>query len=444
VNQAKDIFLNMAEAALKAARNAGAQDAQVALTRQEFAECAFRDGELEKASASTKQSLSLRLYLDGRFAMHQTSDLRPEALQDFVGKAAKLTKELEPDPKRGLPGLEYMAQPPGPELSIYDAGFEQVDARHWIGLAQEVDQALARRGDQDEAEMVSSQGAAYGETSWELLADSRGFVGGQKETAGYVGGGMVFLDKHDQSKRRSGYWTELSRRISGLGSQEQIELIAQNSVERARWQMGAKPGPTGKFPIVVENRVAGKLMGHWLSAAAGQSVDQKRSYLAGQIGQSVAAPILTMQDCPGLKAGLASRWYDSEGMAAGDLDIIKGGVLKNYYLSVYYARKLGLDPTTGRNSNVCYEPTVQKDAEGLCGELENGLFITGFLGGNFNSTTGDFSYGVSGRWYKNGKVEQAVEGMNLSGNAKTFWMQLSALGNDPFELSPVRTPQPAV
>jgi predicted Zn-dependent protease len=60
VSQVKQMFLPLAQAALKAAKECGAQEAQVDINRQEFAECAFRDGEMEKAAASTKQGLSLR------------------------------------------------------------------------------------------------------------------------------------------------------------------------------------------------------------------------------------------------------------------------------------------------------------------------------------------------------------------------------------------------
>jgi predicted Zn-dependent protease len=190
--------------------------------------------------------------------MHQTSDFRPHALEDFVRQAASLTRQLEPDPKRALPEPEAMARPGDYDLGIYDPEFEGKQAEHWIDLASQVEAELASCGKQAKAKYVSSQGAAYGETAWELFADSRGFVGELEETAGYIGGSLVLLDRNDESKRRMGYWAELGRELSGLGGKQQIQSLAGHAQERTEWQMGAKPGPTGVFPIVVENRVAGK------------------------------------------------------------------------------------------------------------------------------------------------------------------------------------------
>jgi PmbA protein len=69
-----------------------------------------------------------------------------------------------------------------------------------------------------------------------------------------------------------------------------------------------------------------------------------------------------------------------------------------------------------------------------------GILVTGFLGGNSNSTTGDFSLGVNGFYFENGKLVQPVQEMNIAGNLLEFWKRLKEVGNDPFANSPLRTP----
>ena len=66
--------------------------------------------------------------------------------------------------------------------------------------------------------------------------------------------------------------------------------------------------------------------------------------------------------------------------------------------------------------------------------------VTGFLGGNSNGTTGDFSLGVQGFRIRRGQIAEPVGEMNISGNHLDFWKRLVAVGNDPWPYSSLRTP----
>ena len=68
------------------------------------------------------------------------------------------------------------------------------------------------------------------------------------------------------------------------------------------------------------------------------------------------------------------------------------------------------------------------------------ILVTGFIGGNSNGTTGDFSFGVVGQFIENGKIVHAVNEMNVSGNSKEFWNQLAEMGNDPYPYSSRQIP----
>lgn len=66
--------------------------------------------------------------------------------------------------------------------------------------------------------------------------------------------------------------------------------------------------------------------------------------------------------------------------------------------------------------------------------------ITGFNGGNCNSSTGDFSYGIEGFLIENGKLTQPVSEMNVTGNMLALWSSLVETGNDPRLSSSWRIP----
>ena len=66
--------------------------------------------------------------------------------------------------------------------------------------------------------------------------------------------------------------------------------------------------------------------------------------------------------------------------------------------------------------------------------------MSGFLGGNSNGTTGDFSLGVRGFRIRGGQLAEPVAEMNVSGNHRELWNRLVAVGDDPYPYSPLRTP----
>lgn len=63
--------------------------------------------------------------------------------------------------------------------------------------------------------------------------------------------------------------------------------------------------------------------------------------------------------------------------------------------------------------------------------LEKGILVTGFNGGNCNSSSGDFSFGVEGFLIENGICVQPISEMNITGNMLQLWSQVAEIGNDP-------------
>ena len=128
-----------------------------------------------------------------------------------------------------------------------------------------------------------------------------------------------------------------------------------------------------------------------------------------------------------------------EGLAAVKRPIIENGILKNYYIDCYYGRKLGLQPTSGSSSNLVFGLGTRGMDE-MTSSLKKGVLITGFIGGNCNGSTGDFSYGIEGYYIENGKIMYPVNEMNISGNMNKFMFNLVEIGNDIRENQSIRIP----
>ena len=88
----------------------------------------------------------------------------------------------------------------------------------------------------------------------------------------------------------------------------------------------------------------------------------------------------------------------------------------------------GLGAERGLKADPFVNEIAQRDILDLCG---SGILVTDFNGGNCNSATGDFSYGVSGFLFENGKITSPIDSMLITGNMTDLWSNLLAAGSDP-------------
>jgi PmbA protein len=191
--------------------------------------------------------------------------------------------------------------------------------------------------------------------------------------------------------------------------------------------------------MIVDNRSSGRVVSALLGPMSASAIQQKRSFLEGKLGAEIGSPLLQIADDPLVPRGLGSRRFDGEGLAARPFPIFERGVLRSWFVDTYYGKKLGLAPTTARSSNLAWG-LGSRSRDQLLEDVGEGVLVTGFLGGNSNGTTGDFSLGVRGFRVRSGRVAEPVGEMNVSGNQLELWRRLTAVGNDPYPYSPMRTP----
>jgi PmbA protein len=191
--------------------------------------------------------------------------------------------------------------------------------------------------------------------------------------------------------------------------------------------------------MALENRVAGRLVGALIGPLAASSLQQKRSFLEGKLGQKIGSDKLTIVDDPLIPRAFGSRLFDGEGISAKKMPVFEKGVVSTYFVDTYYGKKLGMAPTTGSASNLTF-PGGQGDQKSLLADLKEGILVTGFLGGNTNASTGDFSLGVQGFMVRGGQVAEPIAEMNIAGNQLELWQRLIGVGADPYPYSAVLTP----
>jgi PmbA protein len=148
-------------------------------------------------------------------------------------------------------------------------------------------------------------------------------------------------------------------------------------------------------------------------------------------GMKVFPDCLTVLDCPRSAGETGSRLFDSEGVATQEFPIIDKGVITRYFVNTYIAGKTGMAPTVEDATRPKVVPFGGcKTRDDLLRKIGNGILVTGFNGGNSNSSTGDFSYGIEGFAFEDGRITHPVREMLVTGNFIDLWNHLVATADD--------------
>lgn len=422
---------DIAANALQLANAAGAGACRAQVQRERTVEVSYRLRKPETIKEASTLDLNLALLVDGRFSTQSTSDLRPEALKAFVAQSVAMTRLLAEDPDRSLPDPKYYAGRATVDLGQTDGTYAGLTPEDRHAMVREAEAAcVARAGDA----MISAT-AGCSDTHYESVAvASNGFQG---ERAGTVFSLFAELTARDAGDRRAnGYWYGSTTRRAALPSPEAIGTRAADETLRLT---GARKVKTETLPVIIENWQAARILSGLLAALNGRNIQQKQSFLADKLGTRIASDTLTLVDDPLVIGALGSRLFDGEGMAARRRVMVEGGMLREFFIDWYYSRKLGVEPTTGGASNLILTPGTRSVAEIMRG-LGRGVLVNGFIGGNSNSTTGDFSIGITGSVFEGGEVVQNIAEMNIAGNHLEFWNRLVEVANDPWPYASWRTP----
>lgn len=423
--------LELAKWAVRRAKQAGADDVAVNVGGSREVEIIHRDGQLDKLTEATVKSLGLTLYVDQKYSSHSTNDPRRETLERFIVEAVAMTKHLGQDPFRSLPDPKYYEGKLEIDLTLYDPAYESFTADQMVARAKEIEE-LARSRSELVISCTSSVSASYSESA---KVHSNGFEG--TRSGSVFGAGAEVTVRDGDSGRPEDYDYAVTRFLRDLPAGE---MLAKRCVDRALGKCGQSKIGSGRYEMVVENRAVANLMGAMLGGPmSGASLQQKTSCYEGKLGEPVASDKLTIADDPFIPGALGSSLYDGEGMTTKKRVIIEKGVLKTFFIDNYYARKLGVEPTMGGACNLVYE-LGDKSFDQLVQSISKGIIVNQFIGGNSNSTTGDFSYGIMGQYVENGKIIQPVNEMNISGNLLDFMMKLDQVGNDPYLYSSHQRP----
>ena len=424
-------FPELAEWVISRTKKAGADDCKVTISKRRIVEINYRDRKPEVIKEASTQNLYLEVFANNRFASQSTPDFRDSTLEDFINGVLATARIMEEDPYRTLPDPKYYEGVSDADLQLADPDYDNFTPEDRHSMAQAVEEACLQQGGD---KVISVEAGEYDEYYDEYAKSSNGFEGSTKNTYCQVGASMTAQDEGD--RRPAGYNYVVSRYRSDLPS---LEDVGAEAARRTLDLMGGGKIPTTTIPVIIENRSAVRVLGDLIGPMSAGNIQQKRSFLADKKGESIGSRLLTVIDDPLLPRGLGSMYYDGDGFPARKRELLTGGTINEFLVDWYYGRKLGWEPTSGSISNIIVPPGTRSVDE-IIWDLGRCMLITGFIGGNSNPTTGDFSVGIIGKLYEKGNFVQNVAEMNMADNYLSFWNKLVEVANDPWVYSQAMLP----
>lgn len=420
---------NLAQWAMDYALKNGCQSAKLVLYSNSNASFELRDAKMDKLKQASESGLSISIFVDGRFGTYSTNRLDKKELESFIKNGIESTRYLAVDDARVLPDSSRYYKGGKPDLQLFDEKFYDINPDDKVALARAAAEEVLGKDDR-----IISVSTSYsdGEDAAYRLA-SNGFEGESKSTWYSVVADVSM--RGEGEARPASYWYDSSLYFDKLIKSG----IGVKALERVMKKLGQKKIASGKYTMVVDPMNVSNLVDPMISALYGSSLQQKDSFLLDKLNTKIGADKLNLMDEPHLIGANGSRYFDSEGVATERRPVFENGILKTYFIDTYNSKKMGVAPTINSPSLLVLQPG-RKDLDGLVADVQKGILVTGFNGGNSNSTTGDFSYGIEGFLIENGKLTQPINEMNITGNMITLWASLVAVGNDPQMSSSWRIP----
>jgi PmbA protein len=405
----------------------GAEDAEVYISRgREFTVRVYQ-GEIESLTSAESRGVGVRTFREHRVGFSYSSDTQPDALDRLAEEALLNGRYNHADEANVLPP----PKPAEPLSGLASPRMDQVDPERRVDFALEME----RRATTLDPRVRRVSDAIYSDGSGQVeLYNTRGLSASYARTVAY---GVLETIAERDSEMQSGYAFTHGRDIDDLD----LDAVVQEAVENAAGLLGARPVKTASVPVVLHPHAAATILGVLGNSFSADAVINRRSLLAGKVGQQVAAAGVTIFDDARLPEGLASRPFDGEGVPSGRITLIDAGVLKGYLHNTYTAMRTNGQSTGSAVRSYRSVPEVgvsnlvlrpgELSREALLDRVDNGLHVTQLTGLNtVNPVSGEFSLGLTGHWIEGGRLTRPVKELTVAGNVIGLLKKVSAVAND--------------
>lgn len=419
---------HLVDLSLQKLKSMGVDAAEISLSKTKGFSVTARLGDVETVEHHTEKAFGVTVFQNQCTGSASSSDFSADSILATIEKACSIAHFSNPDPCAGLADPKRLAKTI-PNCDIYHPW--DISPTEAIQLAIDCEKQAVGM----DKRIVNSEGASVSTLiSQSIYANTLGFLGEYQATEQGIHC-SVLARENDEMQRNDEY--TVARNPKDL---KPIEYIAKRAAEKTLQRLGSRRLKTQTCPVIFEAPVAKSLLRSFIQAISGGNLYRQSSFLLNALGKPVFPAFINIFQEPHLLSAMGSVPFDNEGVLTVDQHYVRDGVLANYVLSSYSARKLGMQ-TTGNAGGVFNLSISHTDVtlQQLLQKMQRGLLVTELMGQGVNITTGDYSRGAAGFWVENGEIQFPVEEITIAGNLKTIFEGLVAVANDTDVRSSVRT-----
>lgn len=397
----------------------GCDSAEVAVSRTTGMSVSTRMGEVENVEFNSDGALGITVYHNQRKGSASSTDLSEEAIARTVQAAIDIAKYTSEDPCSGPADRDLLAFE-APDLQLFYPS--EVSADQAIDYAANAEKAALSA----DPRITNTEGGSFNSHyGIRVFGNTLGMLQSYCSSRHSMSACVIAEENGDMERD---YAYTIARKLDDLKS---AQWVGEECARRTLSRLAPRKLATQKAPVIFAPEVATGLFGHLVGAISGTSVYRKSTFLLDSLGKQILPDWLTIRELPHVIGGLASTPFDSEGVRTEDRLIIENGVLKNWLMTTYAARKLGLK-STGHAGGIHNWHIAGQGLgfDDMLREMGTGLVVTELMGQGVSGITGDYSRGASGFWVENGEIQYPVSEITIAGNLKDMWANIIATGDD--------------
>lgn len=397
----------------------GCDSAEVAVSRTTGMSVSTRMGEVENVEFNSDGALGITVYHNQRKGSASSTDLSEEAIARTVQAAIDIAKYTSEDPCSGPADRDLLAFE-APDLQLFYPS--EVSADQAIDYAANAEKAALSA----DPRITNTEGGSFNSHyGIRVFGNTLGMLQSYCSSRHSMSACVIAEENGDMERD---YAYTIARKLDDLKS---AQWVGEECARRTLSRLAPRKLATQKAPVIFAPEVATGLFGHLVGAISGTSVYRKSTFLLDSLGKQILPDWLTIRELPHVIGGLASTPFDSEGGRTEDRLIIENGVLNNWLMTTYAARKLGLK-STGHAGGIHNWHIAGQGLgfDDMLREMGTGLVVTELMGQGVSGITGDYSRGASGFWVENGEIQYPVSEITIAGNLKDMWDSIIATGDD--------------
>ncbi|HCC32482.1 MAG TPA: hypothetical protein DEQ28_01055 [Clostridiales bacterium] len=372
----------------------------------------FENNRLKQVRTATNEGLALRVIVNGRMGFSSTT--KPGDEDDLLDRAIA-SAAYGDEARFAFPGPGGAH---GGEMRFHHAAVETLTVERMIDIGQDFVGRVV------EYEPAALAGAGIDKESREIrLINSSGADGTYRRTGFGVGFNIELVEGENllsvwEFQRASDY------------PETAVGLLKDSAIRHLKLGRVNAPLAAGAYPVILGPHAAADLLGPFRECLNGEAVARGISPWSEKTGESLFSSLVTLADDPLLSGGPLSAPFDDECSPTRANNLIKAGVLQDFYLDLKSAASLGKKstgngarrgleaPPSPALSNLVLVPGTAPLAEFLR-DLRRGLFVVQLMGawaGNLlaGEVTGNV---VLGFLVEDGEIRGRVKDCMLSVNA---------------------------